>query len=453
MKMIPSLPQTLIIGLGKTGLSCARFLAKQGEPFGVMDDRQTPPELDQFKIDFPDVPIYLGAFDSAILNKVKTLVISPGISLKAKPIAEAIQRGATAIGDIELFVKHAKAPLIAITGSNAKSTVTTLVGHLLASTGLKIKVGGNLGTPALDLLSDTAPNYFVLELSSFQLETTQNLKPLVASILNICPDHMDRYSTLAEYINAKQRIYQNSSIQVLNRQDKNTYPHQASNIISFGTDKPKENQFGLSGAHNNIALYHGKTKLISANELLLKGQHNYLNALAALAICHSVGVSIPRLLPALKTFRGLPHRCEFVSEQKGISWYNDSKGTNVGATVAAIDGLGETIPGKLIWIAGGIGKNADFSPLKNSAKKYVRKAILIGQDAKLIEKALASSVEVVHANSLQKAVDIAHEIANQQDTVLLSPACASFDMFKNFEHRGETFKNLVALLDENHARK
>lgn len=446
IKSTSHFPEILIIGLGNTGLSCARFLARKGEPFGIMDNREAPPGLDAFKVDFPNTPLYLGSFDPTILKQVKTLILSPGISLKEKSIAEAIREGIEVIGDIELFARHAKAPIIAITGSNAKSTVTTLVAHLLTTIGLKIAVGGNLGTPALDLLSENLPDYFVLELSSFQLETTLSLKPAVATILNISADHMDRYSTLMEYVSAKQRIYQESAVQVVNHQDKNTYPACPSKIISFGLATPEENQFGLSDIHGDISLTYGKTKLIAANELLLKGQHNYLNALASLAICHGAGIPIFNLLPALKTFRGLEHRCEFIIEQKGVSWYNDSKGTNVGAAVAAIEGLGKAIQGKLIWIAGGIGKNADFSPLKDPAKKYVRTAILIGQDAPVIEKTLAPDVAMIHADSLQKAVELANQMASSQDAVLLSPACASFDMFKNFEHRGELFKNFVYTL-------
>ncbi len=435
--------QTVIIGLGKTGLSCAHFLHAQQEPFIVIDNRNDPPELDQFKQVFPNVPVYLGEFDPKVLQTAKQLIVSPGISLKEKAIAQAITQGIPAIGDIELFARHVKSPVIAITGSNAKSTVTTLVGQLLQSIGLKVAVGGNLGIPALDLLLDHAPDYFVLELSSFQLEETFSLAPKVATILNVSPDHMDRYQTLDDYIAAKQRVYHQSGQQVINRQDHNTHPCHVTNLISFGLDAPCDNQFGLRDDHGETILCLGKTPLLSSKELLIKGQHNWANALAALAICHAIGVSVFELLPALKKFSGLSHRCEFVAEHQQVSWYNDSKGTNVGAAVAALLGLGSAISGKLIWIAGGVGKNADFSPLKMPAKKYVRTAVLIGQDAKLIEETLQTDVEIVHANSLKEAVEEAAKAAKPHDAVLLSPACASFDMFKNFEHRGEAFKNLV----------
>lgn len=430
---------TIILGLGKTGLSCARFLNAQKESFSVMDTRENPPGLEAFKAEFPHVPIYLGIFDAGILQSAKTLIVSPGISLKDPAILQAQQKGATIIGDIELFARHAKAPIIAITGSNAKSTVTTLVGYLLKHIGFNVAVGGNLGVPALDLLNVHPVDYFVLEISSFQLETTTSLTPKVATILNISPDHMDRYATLKDYITAKQRIYNHSDFQVVNRQDQNTYPQKPSHMISFGKDMPQENEFGLA----NESLYFGKTRLIPIHDLLIKGQHNALNALAALAICHALGISIETLLPALKTFRGLMHRCEFVLERNQVSWYNDSKGTNVGATIAAIEGLGSSIRGKLIWIAGGIGKNADFSPLKSPVKKYVRKAILIGQDAHIIANTLNNDVEIMRVDNLEKAVQYAKEVACPQDAVLLSPACASFDMFRDFEHRGESFKQFV----------
>ena len=435
-------PKTIILGLGKSGISCARFLASKGEPFAVADSRKIPPELDAFKREFPDRPLYLGAFDPVILPGVTCLIVSPGISLQEPFILQAIEKGVELIGDIELFARNATAPVIAITGSNAKSTVTTLVGHLLASIGLKVAVGGNLGVPALDLLNGERPDYFVLEISSFQLETTFSLAPQVATILNVSPDHMDRYTTFADYVSAKQRIYLKSVSQIINRQDQYTYPRKAGNVVSFGLDSPQEHQFGFVD-QGGVGLSLGKTRLMPAADLLMKGQHNYLNALAALAICHAVGVPIVDILPALKNFPGLTHRCEFVAMRECVSWYNDSKGTNVGAAVAAIEGLGATIAGKLIWIAGGVGKNADFSPLRLPVKKYVRKAILIGQDAPCIAQALGKDVEIVQVESLEKAVESAREAAHPQDAVLLSPACASFDMFKNFEHRGDIFKKLV----------
>ena len=440
--------EIVVIGLGKTGLSCARFLRRQKKSFIVMDSRTHPPELEKFQQEFPETPLFLGDFDLIVLSTAKQLIVSPGVSLKEKAIKEAIDKGVDVIGDIELFARYVKSPVIAITGSNAKSTVTTLVGELLQSIGLNVAVGGNLGIPALDLLVDPSPDYFVLELSSFQLEETSSLVSRVATVLNVSLDHMDRYESFSDYVAAKQKIYAQSVNQVVNRQDKNSYPFVAAtaNITSFGLDAPKENEFGLCDEDGDVVLCFGEARLLSTKELRIKGQHNWMNALAALAICHAAGISVSDVLPALKKFSGLAHRCEFVAEKNAVSWYNDSKGTNVGATVAALLGLGSVIAGKLIWIAGGIGKNADFSPLKDPVKKYVRIAILIGQDAKLIEETLASDVQVVHADSLEAAVNMARSVATANDAVLLSPACASFDMFQNFEHRGDVFKHLVCAL-------
>lgn len=446
---------TVILGLGKTGVSCANFLASQGESFIVCDQSEAPSALTEFKTSFPDVSIHLGEFKSDILLSAQRLIVSPGISLKHPLIQQAIAKDIEVIGDIELFARHAISPVIAITGSNAKSTVTSLVGYLLESIGLTAKVGGNLGTPALDLLNGSSSDYYVLELSSFQLEETYSLAPLVATVLNISADHMDRYETLQDYIAAKQRVYLNSQYQVINRQDPYTSPlpragegqgvrvFQTPHTLSFGTNIPQDNEFGLTDYNNETFLCFGKEKLISTKELLIKGQHNYANALAALAICHLLKIDVKKLLPALKRFPGLSHRCEFVAEKNAISWYNDSKGTNVGATIAALDGLGATISGKLIWIAGGIGKNADFSELQPSVKKYVRQGILIGQDAPLIQAALQSETKMVQVENLESAVALAKQVAVAGDVVILSPACASFDMFKNFEHRGDVFKALV----------
>lgn len=439
-----------IIGLGKTGLSCAHFLASRGEPFIVMDDSESPSALDAFKASFPHIPVYLGPLDVALLLSAKKLIVSPGVSLKKPAIVQAIEKGIEVIGDIELFARSVQSPVIAITGSNAKSTVTTLVGYLLESIGLKVGVGGNLGVPSLDLLRGPAPDYFVLELSSFQLEETASLAPYVATVLNVSEDHMDRYQSFDDYRQAKRRIYHQSTYQLVNRQDSNTYPENSnaypvepSKLISFGSDAPKENNFGLLRENEEVFLSFGSKKLISTRELRISGQHNWLNALAALAICHLLDLPLSEILPALRRFEGLVHRCEFVAEKNGVRWYNDSKGTNVGATIAALTGLGSTISGKLIWIAGGIGKNADFTLLSDSVKTYVRQGILIGQDASLMQKALQSEAQMVQVNSLKSAVTLASQVATAGDLVLLSPACASFDMFKNFEHRGEVFKALV----------
>lgn len=430
----------VIIGLGKTGLSCVRYLTRQGHPIAVIDSRENPPALAEFKKEFPQIPVSLSKFDEKLLSQAETLIVSPGISLQERAIAKQIAQGIPAIGDIELFVRDAKAPIIGITGTNGKSTVTALVGEMAQTTERRVKVGGNLGTPALDLLDDQASLY-VLELSSFQLETTPSLKTVAATVLNISPDHLDRYATMNDYIAAKQRIFNNCQTPIINRDDPLSFSglKDKQHAISFGLSVPKQNEFGLRDSH----LAFGNENLLSVDELQIKGQHQYANALAALALGHAVKLPIQKMLTALKNFKGLAHRCQWIANYNHVDWYNDSKGTNVNSSLAAIEGLGSVIHGKLILIAGGLGKQQDFSSLYGPVKKYVRSAILIGQDAKVIANALNSATEILFAKTLEEAVKLAEKTAKPKDAVLLSPACASFDMFQNFEHRGEVFMKLV----------
>lgn len=434
--------ETVIIGLGETGFACARFLAQRNIPCVVLDSRSHPPKMDELQKKFPQIPIYTGGFNAAILAKAKTLILSPGIS-KDLPDFRVLPPTSEIIGDIELFVRHASAPIVAITGSNGKSTVTTLLGEMAKAAGLKVGVGGNLGIPALDLLDPTQELY-ILELSSFQLETTYSLHAKVATILNITPDHMDRYETFEQYLTAKLRIFQHCEKIVFNRQDPLVENHLPAQIakISFGLDAPTEGMYGLWEDH--LAL--GKTPLLSLKALKLFGRHNVANALAALALGASVGLPQSAMLTALKTFKGLPHRCEWVRELADVQWINDSKGTNVGATVSALQGLREDIRGKWILIAGGVAKNADFSPLKAVVAECCRQVILIGEAGSELQTLLQGEVPCVRVNSLSEAVKQAQTLAETGDGVLLSPACASFDMFRNFEDRGEVFKKEVLAL-------
>jgi UDP-N-acetylmuramoylalanine--D-glutamate ligase len=408
-----SKPLFVVIGLGKTGLSCVRYLLKKNCNVVAVDTRENPPGLSEVH----DIPVYLGGWHPEILNQAQTIIVSPGLSLQEPCLIEARKKGIEIMGDIELFARHAKAPVVAITGSNAKTTVTTLVGEMARAAGLNVRVGGNIGTPALDLLEATEPDLYVLELSSFQLESTESLHPVVATILNITPDHLDRYAGFADYKAAKHRIYQNAKIKIYNQEDENTWIQDG---ISFDSNLP-----------------------LSVDELKIKGRHNQLNAAAALALGSAVNLPMDIMLQVLRTFPGLPHRCQWVRERNNIVWYNDSKGTNVGATLAAIDGLGHTVSGKLILIAGGQGKGADFSPLRESVSKYIRTAILFGQDANQLDVALQGTTLIQHADSLEKAIGLADAAAVSGDAILFSPACASFDMFKNFEHRGDCYIQLV----------
>lgn len=440
-------PQTVIIGLGETGFTCVEYCVQHHIPIAVIDTRLTPPKLDQVKQQYPTVPLYLGGMPQDILSKATTLILSPGIPKDHPDIQSALSPQAEIIGDIELFARNRKAPVIAITGSNGKSTVTTLVGEMAKKAGIRVSVGGNLGTPALALLKEN-PDLYVLELSSFQLETTYSLKPLVATILNLCPDHMDRYPNFEAYQTAKQRIYQHCAEAIYNREDLLTREGIATGvkIHSFGLNiPPDENAYGLLQVNDTLWLSKGKKPFMPRLNVKLFGKHNVSNALAACALSEVYGITQEEMCEVLETFPGLPHRCEWVKTDQNIQWINDSKGTNVGATVAALQGLACDIPGKWVLIAGGVPKNADFTPLRAAVEKYCRGVVLIGEAAEELNALLDKSLPCVRANSMEEAVHKASQLAQSGDGVLLSPACASFDMFKNFEHRGEVFKSIVKM--------
>lgn len=426
----------LIIGLGKTGLSCARFLQAQGKQFALIDNRDNPPLLNEFREEFPDVELHLGSFDHPIVKQASVVIKNPGVALEQLSLSD----NAKVIGDIELFAQQAKAPIIGITGTNAKGTVTTLVGEMIKMAGFNVIIGGNIGIPALDLLNEPTPDYYVLEISSFQLETTHSLKTAAATILNLSEDHLDRHHTMENYQHAKQRIYQHCEVAVFNRGDQLTTPLNAiEQTISFGLDKPQKNQWGIWD--NYLAF--GDKKLLSVDELRIKGTHNWANALAALALGQAIRLPMDAMLKTLKEFAGLPHRCEWVTEHHQVTWYNDSKGTNVGATIAALEGLGPTVTGKIILLAGGLGKGADFNLLKAAVKKYTSHAILFGQDAKLIADAIGTETKIHFVATMNDAIKLAQNTAQPNDVVLLSPACASWDMFRDFEQRGDLFKLAV----------
>jgi UDP-N-acetylmuramoylalanine--D-glutamate ligase len=433
----------VIVGLGATGLSCARYLQKRGIPIAVTDSRENPPQLAAFQQSNPDVPVMLRGLNEAILASAATIVLSPGVALNEPVISAQVKRGTPVIGDIELFARAVTAPVIAITGTNAKSTVTTLVGMMTKAAGYAVQVGGNLGVPALDLLGENPKtNLFVLELSSFQLETTYSLQPSVATVLNVTPDHMDRYETVAAYQQAKHRIYQNCELAVCNRDDPLTDTN-APRKLNFTLQTPGKNEFGLLVKDGETYLAFETNTLLSVRELPVAGSHYHANALAALAIGYGFGLPFEPMLNVLREFKGLPHRCQLVRERRDVRWYNDSKGTNVGATQAAIEGLGSVIRGKLVLIAGGLGKNADFNPLVPLIEKYTRHVVLIGKAAPDIAEAIGKRVPVSFAESMDDAILEADKYAQAGDSVLLSPACASYDMFKHFEHRGEVFTKIV----------
>lgn len=433
----------VVVGLGVTGYSCARYLFNQGMPVAVTDTRAAPPQLAALQQACPGIHVSLGKLDEALLNQAARIIISPGMPLTEPLIAKQMAKGVPVIGDVELFAEAVKAPVIAITGTNAKSTVTTLVGEMAKAAGYNVQTGGNLGMPVLDLLSERPDaDLFVLELSSFQLETTHTLKPLVATILNITPDHLDRYPAYVDYQQAKHRIYQHCQTAVCNHDDPLTETKAATKFY-FTLNQPQDEEFGLTYENNTAFLTFGRQRLLPVTALPVPGKHYQANALAALAVGHAAGLSMETMLSVLKTFKGLPHRCQLVRELDGVRWYNDSKGTNIGASQAAIEGLGSDHAGKIILIAGGLGKMQDFTMLAPIVEKYSRHVVLIGQAAQEIANALGGRVSYSFATDMNNAVQQAAKAAKAGDSVLLSPACASYDMFKNFEHRGEVFTEIV----------
>jgi len=438
----------IVVGLGKSGMSLVRHLARRGLPFAVADTRVNPPELATLKAEYPDVQVRCGELDVEFLCTASELLVSPGLAISTPVLQEAAARGVKLSGDIELFAGEAKAPIIAITGSNAKSTVTTLVGEMAVAAGRTVAVGGNLGTPALDLLADDVELY-VLELSSFQLETTEQLNAEVATCLNISEDHMDRYSGLPAYHQAKHRIFRGARQVVVNRDDRLSRPLVADDLPTwtFGLGKPDFKGFGLFEEKGEKYLAFQFDALMPVRELKMRGAHNQSNALAALALGHAVGLPFEPMLETLRQFVGLPHRCQWVGQRGDVSYYDDSKATNVGAALAAIEGLGADIDGKLVLIAGGDGKGADFSALRAPIARYCRAVVLLGRDAQRLADALADATTLVHVATLGEAVQRASECAEAGDAVLLSPACASLDMFKNFEERGRLFAAAVEALD------
>ncbi|HIO28302.1 UDP-N-acetylmuramoyl-L-alanine--D-glutamate ligase [Marinobacter salarius] len=443
MGVIVSDRRTLVVGLGKTGLSCVRYLCEKGRDVAVADSRLSPPGLDELRAEWPDLPVYLGEFDADLFAGFNELVVSPGISVAEPAIRVAADKGAVIRGDIDLFSEVADAPIIAITGSNGKTTVTTLVGEMARAAGRRVEVGGNIGTPALELLGRGADLY-VLELSSFQLETTRELNALAATVLNVSDDHMDRYPDKMAYFQAKQRIFNGCQNAVVNLDDALSTPMARDNLrfLCFGFHRVNPDTFSTRDDDEGTWITFGFDNLLLAEELGLMGQHNISNVMAALALGHAAGLPMDVMLDTAKRFKGLPHRCEFVRRVSDVDYINDSKGTNVGATAAAIESL---VPagGKIVLIAGGEGKGADFSLLAEPVATHCRAVVLIGADAETIATALGNRVETVNAADIAGAVHTAKKLAQPGDRVLLSPACASFDMFRDYGDRGDRFRQQV----------
>ncbi|MCL1078909.1 UDP-N-acetylmuramoyl-L-alanine--D-glutamate ligase [Parashewanella spongiae] len=429
----------IVLGLGVTGLSVVRYFSRQGIRPLVMDSRPKPAGADVLAEEFPDITLICGSFDVRYLVQAQQIIISPGIALNTAEVKAAADIGIEIIGDVELFAReliNQPPKVIGITGSNGKSTVTTLVGEMAKQAGLKVSVGGNIGIPVLDLLHNDVGLY-VLELSSFQLETTASLKCVASTCLNVTADHMDRYESLQAYRRAKLRLYDQSKLVVINREDELTQPLQPKNQISFGLNVPESDDWGI----RNGAFVHGNSTLLSVNEAAAVGLHNQANILAAMALADAAGIKTEAMNEVVKMFMGLPHRCEKVAEKNGITYINDSKATNVGATLAAINGLREQL-GEIILIAGGDAKGADLSPLI-AGLEFVKKVIVFGKDAQQLAKLKDDTIRV---ENMAQAVTISAKEAETGDIVLLSPACASLDMYKSFAERGDDFKLQVEAL-------
>ena len=431
----------VVAGLGISGVSAVNFLHEQGYQVAVTDSRPTPPGHDQIPA---DVKTSFGKLDQELLLQAEEIILSPGLAPQLPEIQAAIAKGISVVGDIQLLRRATDVPIVAITGSNAKSTVTTLMGLMAKDAGKKVAVGGNLGRPALDLLKDQ-PELLVLELSSFQLETTSHLNAEVAVVLNMSEDHLDRHGNMLGYHQAKHRIFQGVKKVVFNRDDALSRPlvPDTTPMQSFGLNAPDLNQYGvLRDADGTLWLARGLQRLIKSSDLYIQGMHNVANALACLALGEAIGLPMESMLETLKHFKGLEHRCEYVKTVHDVRYYNDSKGTNVGATLAAIDGLGAAIEvkkGKVALILGGQGKGQDFAPLRSSIEKYAKVVVLIGEDAPVIEQAIQGATKILHAATLKEAVELCQRETQAEDVVLLSPACASFDMFKSYNDRGQQF--------------
>ncbi|MDP2694789.1 MAG: UDP-N-acetylmuramoyl-L-alanine--D-glutamate ligase [Gallionella sp.] len=443
----------LVLGLGETGLSLVRWLSAQGALLRVVDSRSEPPGLAEAGRHVAAGQIFCGAFGDALLEGIDLIAISPGVPLSDPFVQRAAARGIPIVGDIELFAQQLRiqdsrfrTKVIAITGANGKTTVTSMVEHLCKAAGKDAVAAGNISPAVLDVVlarGANQPEIWVLELSSFQLETTATLNADAATVLNISEDHLDRYAGIDEYAAAKARIFTGSGVLILNRDDARSMAMALSGreAVTFGLDvSSHERDFGVERERGDIWLMQGDQRLLKVSDLQIAGMHNVANALAALALCRAIDLPMPALLEALRSFRGLPHRVERVAEIDGVVYYDDSKGTNVGATVAALEGLGR----KVVLLAGGEGKGQDFAPLKPAVMRHARAVVLIGRDAPLIASALEGcGVPLLHVKNMNDAVRQAAQLAQAGDAVLLSPACASFDMFRNYAHRAEIFVEAV----------
>ncbi len=438
----------LIVGMGVSGQSVARYLYGQEIAFAMADQNAEQEDAVVLQDAYEGSEIFLGDFAELDFTRYETIILSPGVPRNLPQINQAIDSGVEVIGDIELFARIVNAPVVAVTGSNGKSTVVHLLSEMADAANVNAALGGNFGNPALDLISDPEPDVYILELSSFQLESIISLKPSVAAVLNISEDHLDRYETFQDYVSAKEQIYKQANIQVINRDDvlaKSLATDRP--VVSFGMDRPQGNDYGLTFIDDNEWISKGDEALLPVSALKMIGRHNIANALAALALGDAIGLSLDSMLSTLHHYRGLPHRSQWIAEIDSVTWVNDTKATNVGATLAALNGIKDPV----VLIAGGQAKGADLTPLR-AAMNNVRAVILIGEDADLLEMVLAGTTTIVNAANMQQAVEKAVDLALAGDVVLLAPACASFDMFSNYAARGDAFIRQVFSLQQGGAK-
>jgi UDP-N-acetylmuramoylalanine--D-glutamate ligase len=439
---------TIVFGLGVTGLSCLRYLHGR-DRLTVVDTRDRPPGIEDAQRAFPDVSYVCGAaLDAALLATAERIVVSPGLPLSHPLLRDAQMRGVPCIGDIDLFCEAVQAPVAAITGTNGKSTATALAGELATAAGLDVGVGGNLGTAALDLLGESR-NAYVLELSSFQLERLDEGRFDVASVMNVTPDHLDRYRDLDEYATAKRRIYRDARVAIFNRADPMTLPPASiRHPVSIGLDAPsRDTDWGIEDVRGARCLMRGNVPVIESRDLGIRGRHNEFNAMTALAAVDALGVDVANVGDVLRRFRGLPHRCQTVTEIGGVTFIDDSKATNLGAAVAALEGLGDERRRHIVLIAGGDAKGADLTPLGEVVGRFVHDVVVLGRDAEIVAKAVHDHTDVTRVRTIEEAVFEAHRASRPGDVVLLSPACASLDMFRNYEARGRAFVDAVRRLE------
>jgi len=437
-----SASKDLVLGLGATGLSIARYLRRQEANAVFFDSRDEPPGIDELNAVWPKARIVLG--DTKLPRGVNRIIVSPGIPDGHELLRKARKKKLEILSDIELFAREAKAPFVAVTGSNGKSTVTTLIYHMCRAAGRKALAGGNLGEPALDLLDEDQPDIYVLELSSFQLQRTATLPAEVAVLLNVSPDHLDWHADELEYRQSKYRVYREARAAVVNRADDEAAEHAAGieHVVTFGFDEPGEGQYGIRRDDDIDYLARGDALLIATDDLAMVGLHNQANALAALAAGELLGLEMPAMLQVVGEFPGLPHRMQLVARQGAVDYINDSKATNVAAAVASID----SVDGMIVLVAGGDGKGGDFSELAQALEGKLRAAVLIGKDAEAIANALDTVMPVYFAQDMDDAVFQAASYAESDDTVLLAPACASLDQYENYAARGDAFCDAVGAL-------